>query len=81
MVKETDAGSIVKGARLLATLGPLADEIEVFPSTLLKGSEENIPFAFAFALPIATKGLKLITRDSYDHGKSHFDAPLSSRFE
>ena len=53
----------------------------MFPSTLLKGSEENIPFAFAFALPIATKGLKLITRDSYDHGKSHFDAPLSSRFE
>ncbi len=81
VVKETDAGIIVKGARLLATLGPLADEIEVFPSTLLKGSEENIPFAFAFALPIATKGLKLITRDSYDHGKSHFDAPLSSRFE
>ena len=81
VVKETDAGIIVKGARLLATLGPLADEIEVFPSTLLRGSEENIPFAFAFAIPINTPGLKLIARDSYDHGKSEFDAPLSSRFE
>ena len=81
VVKETDAGIIVKGARLLATLGPTADEIEVFPSTLLRGSEENIPFAFAFALPIATPGLKLIARDTYDHGKSTFDAPLSSRFE
>ena len=42
VVKETDAGIIVKGARLLATLGPIADEIEVFPSTLLKGSKDNL---------------------------------------
>ena len=81
VVKETDAGVIVNGARLLATLGPFADEIEVFPSTVLRGSDENIPFAFAFALPIATPGMKFICRDTYDHGKSHFDAPLSSRYE
>jgi len=81
VVKETDAGIIVKGARLLATLGPLSDEIEVFPSTLLRADDSNIPFAFAFAIPIATPGLKMICRDSYDHGKSHFDAPLSSRYE
>ena len=81
IVKETDAGVIVNGARLLATLGPLADEIEVFPSTVLKASDDNIPFAFAFALPIATPGLKLICRDTYDEGKSHFDAPLASRYE
>ena len=81
VVKETDAGIVVKGARLLATLGPLADEIEVFPSTVLRADPSNIPFAFAFAIPIATPGLKLICRDSYDHGKSHFDAPLSSRYE
>ncbi|MEE8244578.1 MAG: 4-hydroxyphenylacetate 3-monooxygenase, oxygenase component [Pseudomonadales bacterium] len=81
VTKETDAGIIVKGARLLATLGPHANEIEVFPSTLLKASEENIPFAFAFTVPIDTKGLRLICRDTYDEGKSHFDAPLASRFE
>ncbi len=81
VVKETNEGIVVNGARLLATLGPLADEIEVFPSTVLKGSDENIPFAFAFAIPIATPGLKLICRDTYDHGKSNFDAPLSSRYE
>jgi len=81
VVQETDAGIIVKGARLLATLGPHADEIEVFPSTLLKASEDNIPFAFAFAIPVATPGLRMICRDTYDHGKSHYDAPLSSRFE
>ncbi len=81
VIKETDAGVVVNGARLLATLGPLSDEIEVFPSTVLKATPDNVPFAFAFAIPIATDGLKLICRDSYDTGKSHFDAPLSSRFE
>ena len=80
-VKETDAGIVVNGARLLATLGPLANEIEVFPSTLLKASEENVPFAFAFTLPIDTPGLRMICRDTYDSGKSTFDAPLASRFE
>ncbi len=81
VVRETDAGIVVNGARLLATLGPLANEIEVFPSTLLKAAEENIPFAFAFTLPIDTAGLRLICRDTYDEGKSTFDAPLASRFE
>ena len=81
VVKETDAGIVVNGARLLATLGPLANEIEVFPSTLLKASEENIPFAFAFTLPVDTPGLRMICRDTYDTGKTTFDAPLASRFE
>ncbi len=81
VVRETDAGIIVNGARLLATLGPFADEIEVFPSTVLRPSDENVPFAFAFALPVATPGLKLLCRDSYDEGKSTFDAPLASRYE
>ena len=81
VVRETDAGIVVSGARLLATLGPHADEIEVFPSTLLTASEDNLPFAFAFAIPVATPGVRLICRDSYDQEQSHFDAPLASRFE
>jgi 4-hydroxyphenylacetate 3-monooxygenase len=81
VVKETDSGLIVKGARLLATLGPHADEIEVFPSSLLTASEENLPYAFAFTIPTAAPGVRMICRDTYDHGKSTFDAPLSSRYE
>lgn len=81
VVKESDAGLIVRGARLLATLGPISDELAVFPSTVLKVTPASRPFALAFALPNATKGMKYICRDSYDEGKSHFDAPLSSRFE
>uniref|UniRef100_A0A831TJ00 4-hydroxyphenylacetate 3-monooxygenase, oxygenase component n=1 Tax=Thermorudis peleae TaxID=1382356 RepID=A0A831TJ00_9BACT len=81
VVKETDAGIVVRGARMLATLGPIADEIEVFPSTVLKGTEEDAPYSFAFAIPCDTPGLKFLCRESFDYGRSHFDHPLGSRFE
>lgn len=81
IVEDNQDGVVVNGARLLATLGPYANEIEVFPSTLLKASDENIPYALAFTLPMDTQGLRFICRDTYDQGRSHFDAPLSSRFE
>jgi 4-hydroxyphenylacetate 3-monooxygenase len=81
VVKESDAGLTVRGARLLATLGPLSDEIAVFPSTILKVAPESKPYALAFALPNSTPGMKYLCRDSYDTGKSVFDAPLSARFE
>lgn len=48
----------------------------VFPSTLLKQSEEENPYAFAFSIPNNTPGLKFICRESFDYGKSHFDHPL-----
>ncbi len=81
VVKETDSGIVVNGARLLATLGPLSDEIAVFPSTVLKASPETKPYAMAFSIPSNATGVKYICRDSYDSGKSLFDAPLSGRFE
>ena len=81
VVRETDAGLVVNGARLLATLGPLSDEIVVFPSTVLKADKSSRSFAFAFAIKNDTPGLKFICRDSYDHEKSLFDAPLAGRFE
>ncbi len=81
IVKETDQGVVIKGARMLATLGPVSDEIMVFPSTVLKGQDEDQPYAFAFAIPSTTPGLKYLCRESFDYGKSHFDHPLGSRFE
>ncbi len=80
VVRETDRGIIVHGARMLATL-PIADEIMVFPSTLLKGTEEDRPYAFGFAIPTSTPGLKFLCRETFDQGGSAFDHPLGSRFE
>ena len=83
VVRETDAGLIVRGPRVLATLGPLSDEIMVYPtrSHLLARDEDAHKYAFAFAVPCGTDGLKFICRESFDLGKSHFDHPLGSRFE
>src|SRR6195256_3380366 len=79
--RETDAGIIVRGARILATLGPLSDEIAVYSPRLARHSEEHSPFAVNFSIPCSTKGLKFLCRDSFDLGRSHFDHPLGSRFE
>jgi 4-hydroxyphenylacetate 3-monooxygenase len=81
VMQETSAGLIVRGARVLATLGPLADEIAVYAPRLAQHSTEYSRFALNFALPCDTPGLRFLCRDSFDHEKSHFDHPLGSRFE
>lgn len=78
--EETDAGIVIRGCRMLATL-PISDEIMVFPSTVLKNPEEDAPYAFGFSIPNNTPGLRFICRESVDYGRSHFDHPLGSRFE
>jgi len=81
VVKETDAGIIVNGARVLATL-PIADEIAVYPARshrLPTGAPGRT--SFAFAIPCDTPGLKLQCRESFDLQRSSFDHPLGSRFE
>ena len=82
VVKETDAGIVVNGARVLATLAPLSEEIALYPTTshMLPGSAPE-RYSFAFAIPNSTPGLKFQCRESYDLGRSHFDHPLGSRFE
>jgi 4-hydroxyphenylacetate 3-monooxygenase len=79
--KETSAGIVVHGARILATLGPLSDEIAVYSPRLARHSDEHSPFAVNFSIPCSTPGLKFLCRDSFDLGRSHFDHPLGSRFE
>ncbi|GIM46785.1 putative 4-hydroxyphenylacetate 3-monooxygenase [Collibacillus ludicampi] len=81
IVKKNSEGVVIRGARLLATQGGITDEIMVFPSTVLKQSDDEKPYAFAFCIPNNTPGLKFICRESFDYGKSAFDHPLGSRFE
>jgi 4-hydroxyphenylacetate 3-monooxygenase len=76
--KEKD-GVVIRGARMLATL-PIADEIMVFPSTVIRSGQDDIPYSIAFALPVSAKGLKFICRESFASG-SAYDHPLASRFE
>ncbi|AXF57018.1 4-hydroxyphenylacetate 3-monooxygenase, oxygenase component [Salicibibacter kimchii] len=79
--EKREDGIIVEGVRLLATQGGITDEILVFPSTVKPAGELDDPYSLAFVVPNNTDGLKFISRESFDYGKSEWDHPLGSRFE
>ena len=79
VVEKNSEGVVVRGARMLATL-PMADEIMVFPSTVVRSGQDDVPYSIAFAVPVSAKGLKFICRESFA-SDSAYDHPLASRFE
>ncbi|MDQ0677911.1 4-hydroxyphenylacetate 3-monooxygenase [Arthrobacter pascens] len=81
VVEEREDGIVVQGARMLATIAPIADELLVFPSTLLRGTPEDAPYSYAFAVPNDADGVRYLCRTSLHHGGSRHDEPLASRFE
>jgi len=79
-VGETATGIIVRGARILATLAPFADEIAVYPGLPIPADAHA--YALAFVIPVDTPGLIFLCRDSASAPGAHpFDRPLSSRFD
>ena len=78
-VQDTEHGIVVRGARMLATLAPFADELLVYPGSDIRPQDGR--YALSFAIPIATPGLRFICRDSYSKQRDPYDYPLSSRFD
>nr|WP_198602016.1 4-hydroxyphenylacetate 3-hydroxylase N-terminal domain-containing protein [Rhodococcus opacus] len=66
VVRETPEGLVVRGARMLATFAPMADEMVIYNLPSLRAGDEK--HAAVFAIPIETPGLRLITREPYDDG-------------
>ena len=66
VVEETKDGLIVRGAKMLATHGPTADELLVYPEPGIREGAER--YVLAFGIPCATKGLKFICREPFDDG-------------
>ena len=64
IVKETDAGFIIRGARMVATLCAPADELLVLPAASRRTSEvrDTTAFSFGFAIPVSMPGLRFICR-------------------
>ena len=62
-VGETSTGIIVRGARILATLAPFADETAIYPGLPLPADAPST-YALSFALPMDTPGLIFLCRDS-----------------
>lgn len=78
-VCDTAHGIVVRGARILATLAPFADDIAVYPSwPLPEGSDA---YGLSFSIPMGTPGLKFLCRDSCASPYNLFDHPLSARFD
>lgn len=73
-------GITVRGAKMLATAGVMANEVFVTSIQPLQPGEER--YAVSFVIPMNSKGLKILSRKSYEQGAvSRFDDPLSSRFD
>jgi 4-hydroxyphenylacetate 3-monooxygenase/anthranilate 3-monooxygenase (FAD)/4-hydroxyphenylacetate 3-monooxygenase len=80
IVDRSPKGITVRGARVLATLGPFADELFVYPGQPLpKGCDPS--YALAFSIPMSTRGLITICRDHYGTTGATVDRPFSSRFD
>jgi 4-hydroxyphenylacetate 3-monooxygenase len=79
-VDEDSQGITVRGAKMLGTSAIMANEVLVASLQPLKPGEEKL--ALSFALPLNAKGLKILSRKSYEAAAvSRFDNPLSSQFD
>ena len=80
VVDQDSEGITVRGAKMLATGGIMADEVLVTCIQPLQPGDE--PYALSFAIPMCSRGLKILSRKSYEEASpSVFDNPLSSRFD
>ena len=73
------ADLVVRGARVLATLAPFADELAVYPAAPMPEGADA--YALSFCVSVSAPGLKFMCRDSVSAPANRFDHPLSSRFD
>lgn len=80
--KETDAGLVVRGAKVVATGTALSQEILIAHHVIPVFEKRFSP---VFTVPVNAPGIKLICRRSYEQDAamtaSPFDAPISSRLD
>lgn len=83
VVKETDAGIVIRGARMVSTLCAYSHEIVVMPPASVRTGPDAQKFAYGFSIPCDTPGLRFICRPSLVHqnAPSIMDFPLSSRLD
>lgn len=84
VTRETDEGIYVNGAKVVATNSALT-HYNFIGQTAAQEIGDDPDFALLFITPMNAKGVKLISRVSYEKNAtdtaSPFDYPLSSRFD
>ncbi|BBZ28891.1 4-hydroxyphenylacetate 3-monooxygenase oxygenase component [Mycolicibacterium madagascariense] len=80
VVDQNAAGVVVHGAKMIATLTPIADEILVFPMPGYQPGDEA--YTAAFAIPANHAGVSIVCREAFGDplGRNTFDHPLA-RFD
>jgi 4-hydroxyphenylacetate 3-monooxygenase len=80
VVDQDSEGITIRGAKMLATSGIMANELLVSGFQALQAGDEA--YAFTAVVPVGASGLSLMSRRSYEQSAtSTFDYPLSSRFD
>ena len=80
VVSEGSSGIVVRGAKALGTLAPLAQEVLVYLSASYALREES-QFVQWFAIPIATPGLKVVCRQPLSVHAEGYGHPFARRFD
>src|SRR5438128_1781143 len=80
VVKETDAGIVIRGAHSIATSVTMADWLYVSYITPL--APGDVDYAISLVVPVNAQGLRLLPRRPYATlATSVYDYPLSARFD
>lgn len=80
IVDEDSEGVTVRGAKMLGTSSIMANDVFVAHLQPLRPTE--VDYAISFSIPMGTKGLKVLSRKSYEqHAVTEFDNPLASRYD
>lgn len=77
IVKRTDAGIVVRGAKLHITGASLVHELVVMPTKGMRADETD--YAVSFSIPVNAPGVTIINRSFARTDLNEFDFPASSR--
>lgn len=77
IVEERKDGIVVRGAKMHTSVITNCHEVIVLPTRAMGEGDDD--YAVAFAVPVATKGLKLIASSYGADGKEASEYPISSR--
>lgn len=80
VVRETDAGVIVRGAKF-ETAAPYANRALTKPTIANWGSEEESPYAIGFVCDLDAPNLKFICRPGFAGKSTEADYPLANKFD
>ena len=77
IVEEQPGGIVVRGAKVHTSVSVNSNELIVLPTRAMRADEKA--YAVAFALPVASAGLKLISSAHGSAPKDAFEHPISAR--